>query len=218
LIAASAVLVVIALVLLIVGVFQTGLELVFASIAASIIAAISLFWGVLKDRRAPAGVPGYPPHEGAPVGGLTAGVGSAAAPAGPSVEADLPPHEEVPTLSGVGTGSSLDDDAPMLPSAENVGLAEPTLTLPEIPEEAPVRSAARRAAPRKPAAKKPAAKKPAAKKPAAKKPAAKKPAAKKPAAKKPAAKKPAAKKPAAKKPAAKKPAAKKTTRKPPAGS
>lgn len=211
-IAASAVLVVAALVLLIVGVFQDGLELVFGSIAASIIAAISLFLGVLRDRRAPVTAPGYP-VEGAPVGGFAVPPREEegeAAPASSLLDEELRPEEAAAALTGLGQESSLGEAQPLiLPDDEEL----------DVPPAPAPPTAARRA--RKPAAtKRAAAKKPAAKKPATKrKAAAKKPATKK-AAKKPAAtKRAAAKKPAAKRTAVKKTAAKKTTRRrPSAGS
>ncbi|HVL90311.1 MAG TPA: hypothetical protein VM841_08770 [Actinomycetota bacterium] len=49
-IAASAVLVVVAFVTLIIGIFQTGLELIWVSIASSVLAAIFLLLGVVKGR------------------------------------------------------------------------------------------------------------------------------------------------------------------------
>jgi hypothetical protein len=60
-IAASGILVIVAFVTLIVGVFNTGLGLIWTSIAASILAAIFLALGVMqgnKRRVAPAGGPG----------------------------------------------------------------------------------------------------------------------------------------------------------------
>lgn len=62
-IAASGILVVIAFVTLIIGVFQTGLGLIWSSIAASVLAAIFLALGVVqanKRRIAPAGASGSP--------------------------------------------------------------------------------------------------------------------------------------------------------------
>lgn len=62
-IAASGILVVVAFVTLIVGVFNTGLSLIWVSIASSVLAAIFLALGVMqsnKRRVAPAGGPAMP--------------------------------------------------------------------------------------------------------------------------------------------------------------
>jgi hypothetical protein len=50
-IAASAILVVLALITLIVGVFSTGLGMIYVSIASSALAALTLFVGVQRDKR-----------------------------------------------------------------------------------------------------------------------------------------------------------------------
>ena len=63
-IAASAVLVVIAFVSLIVGIFQTGLGLIWVSIASSVLAAIFLLLGVVKGRPPRVATAGAPSPDG----------------------------------------------------------------------------------------------------------------------------------------------------------
>lgn len=64
-IAASAVLVVIAFVTLIIGIFQTGLGLIWVSIASSVLAAIFLLLGVVKGRPPRVATAGATYSEGA---------------------------------------------------------------------------------------------------------------------------------------------------------
>ena len=189
---ASTLFLIIGIVTFVVGVVASeDVGLIVVSIGASLLAAVTLAVGVVRDRRRLA-AEGLEPSE-----------------ATMFTEA---PTEFAPIVRS--------EPQPLRPLSEPepAPLAPVTLT-PELDEEQPVRESASvraaRASAAKATAKKPAAKKTAAKKPAAKKTASKKPAAKKTAAKKTAAKKPAAKKPAAKKAAAKKPAARKpATRKP----
>jgi hypothetical protein len=141
-IAASGILVVVAFVTLILGVFRTGLGLIWTSIAASILAAIFLALGVVqgnKRRVATAGgpsapVPSWSDQPSAPA--ATSVLERERVPARDEVE-----DEELPTLVAV-------------PEPE----PEPELSAYEPP--APVATPARAARPA--AAKKPAAKKPAA--------------------------------------------------------
>ncbi len=126
-IAASGILVVVAFVTLIVGVFRTGLELIWTSIAASILAAIFLALGVVqgnKRRVATVGAPGpMPSWSDQPA--MRTPAATAVMERAPAREE---PEEELPTL---------------------VAVPEPEAFAPE--------PAATRPAARKPATKKPAA-------------------------------------------------------------
>jgi outer membrane biosynthesis protein TonB len=230
----SAALVGVAILCFVIGVTQTGLNFIYASMAASIASFVTLIIGVVQGRKQLA-------EEGPATDGpiLLASESDFRAPMpGTMVIEDADGSDEDDAKTAVISLRDDEDREPSRPKREVGAAVSSRLSLDddeedEADEPGPARRTAaagggtRRTTARKPAAKKPAAKKPAAKKSTtAKKPAAKKPAAKKPAAKKPAAKKPAAKKPAAKttaakksttakKPAAKKPAAKKTPAKRP---
>jgi hypothetical protein len=143
-IAASGILVVVAFVTLILGVFRTGLGLIWTSIAASVLAAVFLALGVVQGNRrrvATAGGPAEPmPSWSDQPASSTAVMERERVPA----RDDMEDIEEPPTLAAV-------------PEPE----PEPAVSAFEPPKLV-----------RKPAAAAAAAKKPAAKKPAAKKPAA----------------------------------------------
>jgi outer membrane biosynthesis protein TonB len=147
-IAASGILVVVAFVTLIVGVFRTGLGLIWTSIAASVLAAIFLALGVVqgnKRRVATAGGPPAPMPSWADQPATTAVMERERVPAQEEVEEEEP----APTLVAV-------------PEPEPE--PEPAYTQYQSPPPA-AKPAPTRAA--RPAAAKPAAKKPAAKKAAA---------------------------------------------------
>lgn len=94
-IAASAVLVVVAFVTLIIGIFQTGLGLIWVSIASSVLAAIFLLLGVVKGR---------PPRvatAGAPYGEATWGDAQSGAPTiteAPPAATEEPPAIILPSI------------------------------------------------------------------------------------------------------------------------
>ncbi|MGH2726224.1 MAG: hypothetical protein ACRDKS_04530 [Actinomycetota bacterium] len=127
-IAASGILVVVAFITLIVGVFRTGLELIWTSIAASILAAIFLALGVVQGNKrcvATAGAPvPMPSWSDQPAVGATTTAVMERVPARAE-----PEEEELPTL---------------------VAVPEPEPEIAYAPEPARTPS-------RKPAAKKPAA-------------------------------------------------------------
>jgi hypothetical protein len=142
-IAASGILVVVAFVTLILGVFRTGLGLIWASIAASILAAIFLALGVVqgnKRRVVTAGGPSAPmpswsDQPSAPA--ATAVLERERVPARDEIEEEEPPTlVAVPELEPEAAMSSFEPPAP-------------------VAKPAPTRAA-------RPATKKPAAKKPAA--------------------------------------------------------
>ena len=131
-IAASGILVIVAFVTLIVGVFRTGLELIWTSIAASILAAIFLALGVVQGNK------------------------RRVVTAGPS--APMPSWSDQPAV-GAATSTAVMERAPARAEPEEEEL--PTLVaVPEPepePEELPTPTPAKKPAARKPAAKKPAA-------------------------------------------------------------
>lgn len=139
-IAASGILVVVAFVTLILGVFRTGLGLIWTSIAASVLAAIFLALGVVqgnKRRVATAGGPSAPMpswSDQPPAPAATAVLERERVPARDEIEEEPPPLVVVPELEPETAMSSYQPPA-----------AKP----------APTRAA-------RPAAKKPGAKKPAA--------------------------------------------------------
>ncbi|GAC1411555.1 MAG: hypothetical protein NVSMB57_06470 [Actinomycetota bacterium] len=111
-IAASAVLVVVAFITLIIGIFQDGLSLIWMSIASSVLAAIFLLLGVVKGR---------PPRVAAVPGGAGSGTWG---------EAETAPA----ILTETAETSSWE------PAGEVIALEEPEI-IPEIIEERPARSA-----------------------------------------------------------------------------
>ncbi len=148
-IAASGILVIVAFVTLIVGVFRTGLGLIWTSIAASVLAAIFLALGVVqgnKRRVATAGGPAAP---------MPAWSDQSATASSTAVMERVPAREEI------------EEEDEELPSLVAVPEPEPeperTTFAPPAPAKKPAaaRSTTRSAA-AKPAAKKTAAKKPAA--------------------------------------------------------
>jgi predicted flap endonuclease-1-like 5' DNA nuclease len=195
-------LVIVAAVTLIAGFFADGLELIYTSIGACVLALLFLGGGVLMRRRSQ------------PAEGPTTGYGPGAAPARPAPAASAPVRPVGVTRS-TGLLDDEDDavivrsDAPAKKAVAKKAVAKKAVArkatttaaaADDTAEIEVVRTGSRKAAPaRKSAAKKSAAKKSAAKAAPAKKSAAKKSAAKKSAAKKSAAKKSAAKKSAAKK-------------------
>ena len=143
-IAASGILVVVAFVTLILGVFRTGLGLIWTSIAASVLAAIFLALGVVqgnKRRVATAGGPAAP---------MPAWSDQPSAPAATSVLE----RERVPARDEVE-----DEELPTLVAVpEPEPEPEPAMSAFEPPAEKPTPArASRPAAAKKPAAKKPAA-------------------------------------------------------------
>ncbi|MFP5224136.1 MAG: hypothetical protein ACLGH3_01055, partial [Actinomycetota bacterium] len=197
----SAALVGVAILFFVIGVTQTGLSFIYASMAASLASFATLILGVIRGRKRSA-------EEGPAVDGPillssesdfrapmpgTLALGADEANTGAAVislSADDDDEDDDGDAKPAATARSVAGSSGR-PRTSRIGLAGDDGEDDGAVTSRPKSTAA---AARKPAAKKPAAKKPAAKKPAAKKPAAKKPAAKKPAAKKPAAKKPAAKK------------------------
>lgn len=160
-IAASALFVVGALVLLIVGTFQDGLELIFASIGASIVAALLLFFGVLVDRRRPA-AEGYG-YGAAEEPARAFGVGGAPEQAADAFDREpLVPEEAVGT--GVPADAALEEGPPVMLGEDETAVVEPATG-------ARAATGARRASARKPVPRKaaPAKTKAAAKKATAKK-------------------------------------------------
>lgn len=144
-IAASGILVVVAFVTLIVGVFRTGLGLIWTSIAASVLAAIFLALGVVqgnKRRVATAGAPAEPMPSWSDQPATTAVMERERVPAREKID-----EEPLPTLVAVPEPEPESAFTPFEPPAP-------------VAKQAPAR--ATRSTPAKPAAKKPAAKKPAA--------------------------------------------------------
>ena len=144
-IAASGILVVVAFVTLILGVFRTGLGLIWTSIAASVLAAIFLALGVVQGNKrrvataggAPAPVPSWSDQPSAPA--ATAVLERERIPARDEVD-----EEELPALVAV-------PEPEPEPEPEMASFEPPAAKKP-----APAR-ASRPAAAKKPAAKKPAA-------------------------------------------------------------
>ena len=140
-IAASGILVVVAFVTLIVGVFNAGLSLIWTSIAASVLAAIFLALGVVQGNKR-----------------RMATAGSSTAP--------TPSWDQPATVAQRETFADVEPEPPSLsvvPEPE----PEPETAVIGFEERAPAQPRTRSAAPSKPAARKPAARKPAAPKPAA---------------------------------------------------
>lgn len=150
-IAASAILVVVALISLIVGVFSTGLGMIYVSIASSALAALTLFVGVQRDKRKAALV------------GEGAGSVVPVQEVFPAAESDLPEMlAEVSELEA----STLTAEAPLVPDLSGVEaeadeapfVSARARTTTRKPTARPKAGASARAAASKPAAKRPAAK------------------------------------------------------------
>lgn len=134
-IAASAVLVVVAFVTLIIGIFQTGLGLIWVSIASSVLAAIFLLLGVVKGR---------PPR---------VATADAAYPDGAWGDASAPAYTEAP-LADTSMPPAIVLDEP----EEEPVFDEPEEVLPPRRSAAPARPASSRASTSRPAAAKAPAK------------------------------------------------------------
>lgn len=132
-IAASAILVVLALITLIVGVFSTGLGMIYVSIASSALAALTLFVGVQRDKR------------------KTVLAGEGAGMVVPAREIFPETSIGAPALSEENAGDEAPTEAAEAPLLSSLS-PEPE-AIPEIPEPEPVRATApARTAARKPAA------------------------------------------------------------------
>lgn len=144
-IAASAVLVVVAFVTLIIGIFQTGLGLIWVSIASSVLAAIFLLLGVVKGR---------PPR-----------VATAGAPYGEPAWGD--PQSGAPTITEAPPVASEAPPAIILPEPEEDEVEDEAPVEEMLPPRRTAAASSSRASSSKTPAKKTAAKKTAARTPAA---------------------------------------------------
>ncbi|HEX9696039.1 MAG TPA: hypothetical protein VGB64_06985 [Actinomycetota bacterium] len=160
-IAASAVLVVVAFVTLIIGIFQTGLGLIWVSIASSVLAAIFLLLGVVKGRPPRVATAGA--EYGEPAWGDAAGAPTFTE--APTAAAEAPPA----IILGDEEDEEFEEEAPveeMLPPRRSTAAPPSRSTTRSTTSRTTTsRATASRAPAKKAAAKKTAARTPAAQQP-----------------------------------------------------